>query len=104
MLERLGYRTLQAKDAVAALELFKRESGNVALIFADICMSTEMDGVELVKQARVHTPAIRAVFTSGYTEHTLRENKLASQDEFLGKPYHQAALADKIQKALGNGK
>ena len=103
MLENLGYRTLQAKDAQAALELFKRESDKVSLIFADICMATGMDGVELVRQARAFSPKIRAVFTSGYTEHRLRENKLTAQDEFIGKPYHHNALADKIQKALAHG-
>ena len=39
MLEKLGYRTLQAKDGKAALELVRSEHKDIALIFADICMA-----------------------------------------------------------------
>ncbi len=103
MLEKLGYRTLQAKDGKVALDLVKREQAAIDLIFTDICMGG-FDGVELVREARALLPALPAVFTSGYTEHTVRANKIAPDDDFIGKPYHQEALARKIHVALGKRK
>ncbi len=59
----LGYRVIEAASAAAALRLLEAE--NVALLFTDIVMPGEMDGVELARTAMVRWPALKVVLTSG---------------------------------------
>jgi PAS domain S-box-containing protein len=97
----LGYRTVAAVDAVAALALL--ESGiAVDLLFTDVVMPGGINGRELAERARVMRPGLKVLFTSGYTENAIvHQGRLDAGVLLLQKPYRRQALAAKIREALG---
>ncbi|HRW64715.1 MAG TPA: ATP-binding protein [Candidatus Competibacter sp.] len=102
-LRALGYDTRQAGDAAAALELLET-TPQIALLFTDIVLPGEMDGVKLAAEAQHRHPGLRVLFTSGYTEHPLIVGgQLAEDVEILAKPYRKNELGQKLRVLLGRG-
>jgi signal transduction histidine kinase/CHASE3 domain sensor protein/ActR/RegA family two-component response regulator len=97
----LGYQPLQAADAVTALRLLET-TPHIALLFTDIVMPGEMDGVRLAAEARRRYPGLRVLLTSGYTEHaSIGHDELTAAIEVLAKPYRKADLGRKLRMLLG---
>ncbi len=96
----LGYAPLEAADAATALRVL--ETGpEIALLFTDIVMPGEMDGVKLAVEAQRRYPGLRVLFTSGYTEHPLvGDGQLMEAVELLAKPYRKADLGRKLRTLL----
>lgn len=100
-LQALGYDTRQAGDAKMALEVLESMPG-IALLFTDIVLPGNMDGLELAIEAQRRHPGLAVLFTSGYTEHTLLGDGHAAESvEVLTKPYRKAELASKLCALLG---
>ncbi|MDA0663310.1 MAG: response regulator [Proteobacteria bacterium] len=84
-------------DGEAALA---KLNGNEAfdVMFVDVVLPRAMNGIELVKQASTRNPAIRVLFTSGYTNDAMLLNGVAREElELLSKPYRR----DELARALG---
>jgi signal transduction histidine kinase len=103
MLERLGYKTLQAKNGNVALEILKKEHKNIDMVFTDIVMPGGMSGIKLVQQMREYYPGIKVLYTSGYTENAIPDYQLSVGEELISKPYRKETLASKIRKVLDQG-
>ena len=89
----LGYGTLQAANAAEALKLV--ESGvPIDLLFTDVIMPGGMNGRQLVEAATKLRPALRVLFTSGYTENAIvHHGRLDAGVLLLAKPYRKPELA-----------
>jgi len=96
----LGYGTLQAANAAEALKLV--ESGvPIDLLFTDVIMPGGMNGRQLVEAATQLRPALRVLFTSGYTENAIvHHGRLDAGVLLLAKPYRKPELARMIRVAL----
>jgi PAS domain S-box-containing protein len=96
----LGYGTLQAANAAEALKLV--ESGvPIDLLFTDVIMPGGMNGPKLVEAATQLRPALRVLFTSGYTENAIvHHGRLDAGVLLLTKPYRKPELARMIRVAL----
>ena len=102
-LERLGYKTQQASTAATALQILDA-TPHIVLLFTDIVLPGDMDGVQLAAEAQRRQPGLRVLFTSGYTEHALVGNGHIAEDvEVLTKPYHKIELARKLRILLDHG-
>jgi PAS domain S-box-containing protein len=100
LLEELGYRILLAENGPAALALLQ-EHPDVDLLFTDIVMPEGMNGFDLVREASDRIPKLKVLFTSGYSEKALvPDGKSDQRTEWIGKPYLQAALAQKVRQVL----
>jgi PAS domain S-box-containing protein len=96
LLDQLGYRVFSARSAAAALQLL--QSGKaVDLVFSDIIMPGELDGVALARQLKEEYPDIAVLLTSGYAKAV---NTLEANFPILRKPYQLATLARAIRDAL----
>ena len=96
-LDELGYRTLEAESAPAALRML-REPGRIDILFSDVVMPGGMNGVLLAVQARRLRPKLRVLLTSGYTAAALENDHGAlPQVEVLRKPYLREELASRIR-------
>jgi PAS domain S-box-containing protein len=96
----LGYVTLEAADAAAALAII---DGNPAidLLFTDVIMSGPMNGRQLADIATQRRPGLKTLFTSGYTENAiLHHGRLDPGVHLLAKPYRKPELARMIRVAL----
>jgi signal transduction histidine kinase len=99
-LVRLGYRVLEAQDASTARAILQTNSA-VSLLFSDVVMPGDMDGIGLVEWAAVNRPALRTLLASGFSDSEDREQHLAALGcKFLRKPVRQHELAHSIREAL----
>jgi PAS domain S-box-containing protein len=96
LLDQLGYRVRHAASAGAALQLLA--SGEVIdLVFTDVVMPGELDGLALSERIKEEYPDVAIVLTSGYA-------KAGHPPEpglrIVRKPYQLQTLARAIRAAL----
>ncbi|MEZ5830659.1 MAG: PAS domain-containing protein [Dongiaceae bacterium] len=96
----LGYRTLEAENAKAALELLARHP-EIDLLFTDIIMPGGMTGTELAREARRLYPKLKILLTSGYTARAMANGFHDIEGlELLNKPFRKRDLAHKLRSVL----
>ncbi len=95
----LGYRVICASDAAEALKLL--EAGTpVDLLFSDIVMPGEMNGIALAKEATRRWPHLKVALTSGFSEEAMNRNGGFTDFTILSKPYRQMDLARKLRQVM----
>ena len=94
LLEQLGYRTVEVDSAPTALD--QLAAGDIALVFSDVVLPGQIDGLALARIVNDRYPNIPVVLTTGYTK------VFDTDPEFpvLRKPYQISALGRVIQQAL----
>ncbi|MBV8189095.1 MAG: response regulator [Alphaproteobacteria bacterium] len=95
MLEQLGHDVLRASSAAAALGVVA-DGRQIDLVFSDIMMAGEMDGLGLAHELRRRFPDLPVLLTSGYAD-AARGVIEAGRFQVLAKPYR---LED-LQAAMG---
>lgn len=94
----LGYTVKEAGTPKEALRLLEVE--DVHLLFTDVVMP-EMSGRQLAQAAKSTKPALKVLFTTGYTRNAIVHNGVLDPDVvLLPKPYTLHALAAKLAEAL----
>jgi len=98
MLRELGYIVTRAASAEAALGAMAN-ARTIDLIFSDIMMPGEMDGLDLAREARRRRPGLPILLTSGYADAAIRE---AGRENIrvLRKPYNIDLLAQTLSEVL----
>lgn len=104
LLRELGYQVLQAPDGARALEILK--SGvSVHLVFTDVVMPGTVKSTDLAAWARLQTPTVPVLFTSGHTRDIIsRKGILEPGVMLLRKPYHPDTLANMVRQVLANAR
>ena len=101
ILQRHGYRVLEAADGLKALDLWQKHRGTVALLLTDMVMPGGMSGQQLAQRLRAEQPGLRVVIMSGYSaEIAGRELKLPTGENFLEKPFASDQLLETIRRCL----
>ncbi|WP_237481489.1 ATP-binding protein [Lichenibacterium dinghuense] len=95
ILEDLGYCAEWATDAAEALSRLDGD-GAFDVVFSDVVMPGEMDGVALACEIRRRRPGLPVVLTSGYSHVLAREGPHGF--DLVHKPYSAGQLA----RALGH--
>jgi PAS domain S-box-containing protein len=97
----LGYRVIEAVDGPTAQKILESDAP-IDLLFTDVVMPGGMTGRQLAEAAKRQRPALKTLFTSGYTEDSVQ--RLGQMDpgvRLLSKPYRRHDLALRIREALG---
>jgi signal transduction histidine kinase/ActR/RegA family two-component response regulator len=95
----LGYVVIEARSPKEALALLKDPRVKIDLLFTDLVMPGGMNGHELARAAIAERSGLKALFTSGYSDSSLRGDERLGEDEhFLSKPYRKQDLARKLQE------
>jgi len=101
-IESLGYAALAASSAVEALDLIDQTPA-LDLLFTDTIMPGGMNGRQLAEEALKRRPALRILYTSGYSEDVVvHQGRLDPGVLLLVKPYRKTELARMIRVALGS--
>jgi PAS domain S-box-containing protein len=101
-IESLGYTTLEAANASDALRIID-EVPAIDLLFTDVIMPGTMNGRQLVDEALKRRPALKTLYTSGYTENAIvHHGRLDSGVLLLAKPYRKSELARMLRLALAS--
>jgi PAS domain S-box-containing protein len=99
-LRSLGYATIAASNGRQALALIDA-GAELDLLFTDIVMPGNMNGRELAEEAVRRRPAVKVLYTSGYTESAIvHHGRLDPDVLLLAKPYRKSDLARLVRLAL----
>ena len=100
VLERLGYKVIEAVDGEDGLARHRAERGRIDLVLSDVAMS-KLNGPALFHAIREIDPGMRFLFTSGFTETDIAIRSLLGPDvPFIAKPWAVADLARQVRRAL----
>ena len=84
-----GYRVLTAEDADEAQAILERET--VDLLFTDIDLARNTNGIALARRARSRRPGLPVIYTSGGRA-TLSQAEAVASSVFVPKPYRPSQL------------
>ena len=92
-LQDAGFSTLEAGDGVEALALIE-DHPDVGVVFTDINMPGEFDGLELASRVGQRWPEIRIIVASGKTVPSC--GQLPPNGHFVSKPYTACCITDLV--------
>ena len=98
-LTELGYPVLAAEGAATALTLLDRHP-DITLLFTDVVMP-EVNGRQLADEALRRRPALKVLFTTGYSRNALENDGVLDPDvHLIGKPFTLEELALRVRAVL----
>jgi len=97
VLEGAGMRVLEAADGLEALAQFREHQSDIGMIILDLTMPG-MSGHETCRALRLIEPAVRVLFSSGYSSEDVTPSDGAIG--LLPKPYRPHELLEAVQRAL----
>ena len=101
-LEGAGFRVLEARDGLEAVEFFEANRERVDLVLLDMTMP-RMGGAEAFRHIRNLAPDTLVLLTSGYTQKDALESLVdLPPDGFLPKPFRIRELVGKVRDILHN--
>jgi len=100
-LQDLGFQVLEAATAAEATALMDRHRG-IDLVFSDVRMPGEMDGIALAQWILEHRPGMPVMLTSGELSRVKAIEELSGAKNFsaFAKPYRYAEISAKITAAI----
>jgi two-component system, cell cycle sensor histidine kinase and response regulator CckA len=100
LLQRRGYKVLEAPNAEEALAIFESRPNDIHLVLTDMVMPG-MSGRALADRLLERRPGTRVIFMSGYTDDVLvSTGALSPGMSFLQKPLRPDVLAARVREAL----
>ncbi|MCJ2094501.1 PAS domain-containing protein [Methylobacterium sp. J-072] len=98
ILQDLGYETVWAANAEAALERLGRDGGGFEVVFSDVVMPG-MGGLALAQELARRLPELPVLLTSGYSHVLAQEGTHGF--ELLHKPYSADQLGRVLSRVVG---
>jgi CheY-like chemotaxis protein len=96
-----GYKIIEAKDGLDALDAASKHAGPIDLVVTDVVMPN-MSGGEFAKALEQLRPQTKFLFVSGYAGQTILDHKVVDlESNFLQKPYTLRQLATKMRISMG---
>jgi len=96
LVQQVGFRTMIAASAREALDVLVCEK-DIVLVFSDIVMPGNMDGIQLARTMRERHPDVPVLLTSGYVR---MAEAAAGEFPILRKPYELSVLSRALRSAV----
>jgi CheY-like chemotaxis protein len=93
-LREAGFAVLEATVAAEAMEIVL-SGETIDVLFTDINMPGEMDGLELARRVHDCRPAVRLVLTSGAIKP--KPDEIPASGAFISKPYSPEAVTRAVK-------
>jgi len=101
ILQRHGYRVIEASSGLEALSVWDLHAAEINLVLTDVVMPEGISGHDLARRLRQSRPDLKIVFTSGYDPDRLNlESALAEGIPFIQKPYSVEKLLQGIRQSF----
>jgi two-component system cell cycle sensor histidine kinase/response regulator CckA len=99
-MEGLGYTVLSARSGKEALEIFRENQNDIALVILDMIMP-DMGGAETYDQLKEINSNVKVLLSSGYgIDDKPREILERGCDGFIQKPFDMNNLSQKMRDIL----
>ncbi len=96
-----NYRVFEAENADAAFEIWNERREQIDLLFTDMRMLGDENGLDLAKRLLGEAPDLKVIFTSGYSAELFASDvSLEEGRNYLPKPYLSNKLIDILRTAL----
>jgi PAS domain S-box-containing protein len=96
LLQSKGYKVFVAQDGAEAIEVYKKNIQEIAIVLTDLGLPM-MTGIEVLKKLKEIDPSIKVILASGFFEPDIKSELLkAGAKGFLQKPY----MSEEILRAL----
>jgi CheY-like chemotaxis protein len=96
----MGFKVLEARDGLEAVNIFKQYKDEISCLLCDLTMP-RMDGWKTISALRAIRQDLPAILVSGYDEARVMEGKHSElPDFFFNKPYDLNKLADTIGRLV----
>jgi CheY-like chemotaxis protein len=100
VLQRKGYKVLEASDADAAASVSAAYAGPIHLLLTDVVLPGT-NGRELAERLKVARPSLAVLFTSGYTADAVTRLGILERGlAFMQKPFAPDMLERKVRETL----
>ena len=99
VLQRNGYRVLEADSSAQAIERFRGVDGQIDLLVSDVVMS-DQSGRELAGEFQESHPTLRVLLMSGTADASILNGLVAGTTAFLAKPFKPSELIDRVHELL----
>ncbi|MBI3402674.1 MAG: response regulator [Acidobacteria bacterium] len=99
VLQREGFRVLEAPTVGAACDVFDRQAAEIDLLLTDVIMPA-MNGPALAQRLIAARPELRVLFISGYAHQSMSPGPEHSNVSFLSKPFHASMLVQRVRQML----
>ncbi|MEO5799154.1 MAG: response regulator, partial [Gemmatimonadales bacterium] len=104
ILERAGYRVLQADGGYDGLYLLERHRGEIGVVLLDLSMP-DLSGREVLARMRETDPDLPVVLSSGLDAGSVESEVVEGHPvRFLQKPYRLAELVEVVAAAAASAK
>ncbi len=100
MLKEMGYKVIEASTGDEALEIFQKYKDEIDILFTDITMPGELNGVQLAARIESIKPEIELLFTTGYIDASVPDIKHIENYPMLYKPYRINHLKLKLKEIM----
>lgn len=100
VLQKQGYRVLEAPDAGMALLIYRQHAGGIHLILTDVVMP-RMSGPDLIRQLEPLPAGMKVLYMSGYTDNAIVHHGVLDEGiDLIQKPFTPETLARRVREAL----
>jgi len=100
ILQKQGYRVLDASQGDNALFIYKQHKGPIHLMVTDMVMPG-MSGLELAQRLESFNSEIKVLFISGYTDQAIVHHGVLERGRnYIQKPFTPDALMRKVREVL----
>jgi|GEM_PF-421493 len=100
VLDENGYTVFLARSGDEALSVFRREQGNLDLVFSDVILP-DKSGIEVVEELTAEKPGLPVLLASGYGQEDSSYETIRDKGyPFLQKPYQLTDLLQTVRRLL----
>ena len=95
-----GFTVLAAAQGREALAIWAGRKHDIDLLLTDMVMPGEWNGRTLAEHFRLERPALKVLFTSGYSVESFDETTPGEEIHFVQKPYRPDQLLSAVRALL----
>ncbi len=100
IIEKFGYKVIEALDGEDAVNKFIENSDKIDLVLIDVIMPKK-NGREAYKEMQKIKPDLKVIFTSGYTANIIHKKGILEEGlHFIAKPIMPNKLLHKLREVL----
>ena len=100
MIQKFGYKALQATNGREAIQIFQDNVNDICLVILDEKLPDKF-GTDICKILKEFEPDVKVLHTSGLGKSLADDDFECGCEAFLRKPFRIAELSNKLKEMLG---